>query len=97
MAHNVYVGMDIGTTNSCVSILYPNGSVKVVEDELGKRVIRSAVCFKEGGKRVVGYPAVKDIAAINTGNECKEDHWTEVFRSKSKDCNGFLQGKSGRR
>ena len=68
MAQNVYVGMDIGTTNSCVSILYPNGSVKVVEDELGKRVIRSAVCFKEGGKRVVGYPAVKDIAAINTGN-----------------------------
>lgn len=68
MSKVVYVGMDIGTTNSCVSIYSPKGSVEVVEDEMGKRLTRSAVCFREGGQRIVGLPAVKDIQAINDGN-----------------------------
>ncbi len=50
------IGIDLGTTNSCVSVMEGNEAV-VIPNAEGKRTTPSVIGFVEGGERKVGDPA----------------------------------------
>ncbi len=50
------IGIDLGTTNSCVSVMEGNEPVVIANSE-GKRTTPSVVAFVENGERKVGDPA----------------------------------------
>src|SRR3954453_8654833 len=57
------IGIDLGTTNSCVAVL-EGGDPEVLENAEGGRTTPSVVAFTEGGERLVGAGA-KRQAVIN--------------------------------
>jgi len=60
------VGIDLGTTNSCVAI-FEGGEPKVIPNREGTRTTPSVVAFQESGEILVGFPA-KRQAIINAEN-----------------------------
>jgi len=60
------IGIDLGTTNSCVAVLEGNEPVVIANSE-GKRTTPSIVGFIEGGERKIGDPA-KRQAITNPTN-----------------------------
>ena len=60
------IGIDLGTTNSCVSVMEGNEPVVIPNNE-GKRTTPSIVAFMESGERKVGDPA-KRQAITNPSN-----------------------------
>jgi molecular chaperone DnaK len=60
------IGIDLGTTNSCVAIM-EGKDVRVIENSEGARTTPSMVAFTEGGERLVGQSA-KRQAVTNPTN-----------------------------
>lgn len=60
------IGIDLGTTNSCVSII-ENGQPKVIENLEGARTTPSIIAYQEEGEILVGAPA-KRQAVTNPKN-----------------------------
>ncbi|WP_010135979.1 molecular chaperone DnaK [Ochrovirga pacifica] len=59
------IGIDLGTTNSCVSVMEGNDPV-VIPNAEGKRTTPSIVAFVEGGERKIGDPAKRQAVTNPT-------------------------------
>jgi len=60
------IGIDLGTTNSCVAVM-ENGKTKVIENAEGARTTPSIIAYMEDGEVLVGAPA-KRQAVTNPKN-----------------------------
>lgn len=54
------IGIDLGTTNSCVSVM-EGKTPKVIENSEGGRTTPSVVAFTKDGERLVGLPAKRQV------------------------------------
>jgi molecular chaperone DnaK len=66
-ANNICIGIDLGTTNSCVAVAESGAEPRVLENSEGQRTTPSVVAFTESGERLVGAPA-KRQAVTNPEN-----------------------------
>ncbi len=88
------IGIDLGTTNSCVAVL-EGGEPKVIANEEGARTTPSIVGFSKSGERLVGQVA-KRQAITNPENTIFSikrfmgRRYNEVDR---RDEDGALQGR----
>lgn len=66
------IGIDLGTTNSCVSVMEGNEPVVIANDE-GRRTTPSIVAFLKNGERKVGDPAKRQAITnpVNTISSVK--------------------------
>src|SRR5277367_6084884 len=76
------IGIDLGTTNSCVSVMEGNEPVVIANDE-GRRTTPSVVAFLKNGERKVGDPAKRQAITnpVNTISSVKRfmgRHYDEV-------------------
>ena len=60
------IGIDLGTTNSCMAVL-EGGEPTVIENAEGGRTTPSVVAFTQGGERLIGTVA-KRQAVTNPSN-----------------------------
>lgn len=65
-ASSKIIGIDLGTTNSCVAIMQ-SGQARVIENAEGERTTPSVVAYLENGEIIVGQPA-KRQAVTNPAN-----------------------------
>jgi len=60
------IGIDLGTTNSCVAVM-EGGSPKVIENAEGQRTTPSIIGFTDDGQRLVGTPAKRQAVTNPEG------------------------------
>ena len=60
------IGIDLGTTNSCVAVM-ESGKPKVIENSEGNRTTPSIIAYQDGGEILTGAPA-KRQAVTNPKN-----------------------------
>ena len=59
--NNIIIGIDLGTTNSVVSYMQPDGKWKVIPNPEGKNTTPSVVAFKANGEEIVGDAAKRQM------------------------------------
>ncbi len=55
------VGIDLGTTNSAIAWVKPDGNPEVIPNAEGKRTTPSIVSFTKDGQILVGEPAKRQV------------------------------------
>src|SRR5690554_8219895 len=102
------IGIDLGTTNSCVSVMEGNEAVVIPNSE-GKRTTPSIVAFVENGERKVGDPAkrqaitnpAKTVYSIKrfmrseerrVGKECRS-RWSAYHKKKKRKSESSAEDK----
>ena len=58
------IGIDLGTTNSCVAIM-EGKTPKVIENAEGSRTTPSVVAFTKDGERLVGVLAKRQVSLVD--------------------------------
>lgn len=102
------IGIDLGTTNSCVSVLEGNEPVVIANDE-GRRTTPSVVAFLKNGERKVGDPAKRQAITnpVNTIMSVKRfmgrrydevtneiSHWSyKVVKGDNNTCRIDIEGR----
>ncbi len=76
------IGIDLGTTNSCVAVM-EGGQPTVIANKEGARTTPSVVAFTKNGDRLVGEPAKRQAVtnADNTVSSIKRDMGTDHGRT----------------
>ena len=76
------IGIDLGTTNSCVAVM-EGGNPTVIANTEGARTTPSVVAFTKNGERLVGEPAKRQAVtnADNTISSIKRDMGTDRGRT----------------
>ena len=76
------IGIDLGTTNSCVSVM-EGGKPTVIANAEGSRTTPSVVAFTKNGERLVGEPAKRQAVtnSDNTISSIKRDMGTDRGRT----------------
>ncbi|WP_408069966.1 molecular chaperone DnaK [Butyrivibrio sp. JL13D10] len=76
------IGIDLGTTNSCVAVM-EGGQPTVIANAEGARTTPSIVAFTKNGERLVGEPAKRQAVtnAENTISSIKRDMGTDNGRT----------------
>ena len=76
------IGIDLGTTNSCVAVM-EGGQPTVIANTEGARTTPSVVAFTKNGERLVGEPAKRQAVtnADNTISSIKRDMGTDRGRT----------------
>ncbi len=76
------IGIDLGTTNSCVAVM-EGGKPTVIANQEGARTTPSVVAFTKNGERLVGEPAKRQAVtnADNTISSIKRDMGTDHGRN----------------
>ncbi|NDV57090.1 molecular chaperone DnaK [Bacteroides sp. 519] len=82
------IGIDLGTTNSCVSVFEGNEPVVIANSE-GKRTTPSIVAFVDGGERKVGDPAKRQAITNPTRTifsikRFMGENWQQVQKEVSR-------------
>ena len=77
------IGIDLGTTNSCVAVIEQGGEPTVIQNSEGQRTTPSIVAFTAKGERLVGQPAKNQMITNpeNTVHSVKRlmgRQWSEV-------------------
>jgi molecular chaperone DnaK len=102
------IGIDLGTTNSCVSVMEGNEPV-VIANEEGRRTTPSVVAFLKNGERKVGDPAKRQAITnpVNTISSVKRfmgrrydevtneiSHWSyKVVKGDNNTCRIDIEGR----
>ena len=61
------IGIDLGTTNSCVAIMEGN-TTKVIENSEGARTTPSIIAYQEDGEILVGASADRKSTRLNSSH-----------------------------
>ena len=82
------IGIDLGTTNSCVAVFEGNEPVVIANSE-GKRTTPSVVAFVDGGERKVGDPAKRQAITnpkrtIYSIKRFMGENWSQVQKEVSR-------------
>ena len=81
------IGIDLGTTNSCVSVV-EGGRPVIIPNEKGGRTTPSVVAFTKDGERLVGDAALRQ-AAVNSARTL-----SSVKRNMGTDWHANIDGKN---
>ena len=81
------IGIDLGTTNSCVSVVEGGGAI-IIPNDRGGRTTPSVVAFTRNGERLVGDAAARQ-AAVNADRTIRS-----VKRHMGTDWKQVIDGKA---
>ena len=71
------IGIDLGTTNSCVSVL-EGGDPVVIANAEGNRTTPSVVGFAKNGERLVGETAKRQLLIQREPSHPSKDIWVKT-------------------
>ncbi len=92
------IGIDLGTTNSCVAVMEGNEPVVIPNSE-GKRTTPSIIAFVEGGERKVGDPAKRQAITnpqktISSIKRFMGSSFSEVEKEKDRVSYKLVKGEN---